>query len=276
MATDQTSTTLSMAGPSHQNDTEPEDISPGPHTSTDCSKSLEIIQAPTVVPLSAFAKGWGRLPDELKLKVVSYIVPAQTYPINKAMHDFRYLCDVQPYVGLTPEITNLALETYYSANTFATRVISKVEDQGQEDVQQFYFQYPARSLNHFVRRMSIRIEPLEEHWDMLHDLSTGHYGLKRLVHLSIHIDCSIPFFNYGRPSKAYDVWMEKIHRKYKDLLHVVEALDKSIYFKCAGEVGVSDLYMCPKLTQPQAGGLEATKMGGLLRSKIVFNSGGAS
>jgi hypothetical protein len=67
----------------------------------------------------AFARGWTKLPDELKVNILIRIVLPADDPIELQNQKSEYRKRLKPYLQMAPDIANLATQIYYNANTFS-------------------------------------------------------------------------------------------------------------------------------------------------------------
>ncbi|KAF1958169.1 hypothetical protein CC80DRAFT_546405 [Byssothecium circinans] len=93
-------------------------------TTTKHTTAFEITASRYLRPDPAFARGWNKLPEELKVKILSYLIIPLNEPIDydnayRLQHfNPRGGVDLWRYLRMTPEIKILALELFYGHNSF--------------------------------------------------------------------------------------------------------------------------------------------------------------
>ena len=180
------------------------DTSPTP--SLNISIENEMV-APSVCGLmlstAAFSQGWRSIPDELKVKILSYVLitddPIEHYDVAPNILATKRLSDnpncFKDMLSLSigaPETKIMAQEIFYGKNTFHLRLLND------------YVYIPTSGVNDYIQNIVIfwgpRNRPVNGWiWGVLRDLSGGQYGFRSLQVVKIAFDLR------DHPSNATEV-----------------------------------------------------------------------
>ena len=148
----------------------------------------------TAASLTAdFARGWRKLPDELKCEILAHNLVFET-PIGRhyLLQDARgswskdaARCDrvLHHHMCLGPEIAGLARQVYYERNTLALMGAYEISQSGNLTL-------PPHEVRKFVRRIILTSICMFFFWTnkaALKFLARNHFGFAGLKHLTIHL-----------------------------------------------------------------------------------------
>lgn len=207
------------------------------------------------IPLGdAFRRGWEKLPVELRLMVLSCLVPHKEplsfgYCFYSCFLCLSTVCNykdhtaihttIHPLLRSTPEIYSLCRQIYYSTNTFSAILYME-------------FRYPSRAVNKYITTLYLCYSFRFFNWDCLSRLAQGRLGFSNLKWLSI-------LFRYNGYLSMIGMSSRGEAPIYKKLYGIISK--SQLHFKCKGEV---------RLT----GGQQITeKMRQELLGLFVFESG---
>jgi hypothetical protein len=146
-----------------------------------------------VEPLDAlgaeFVRGWHKLPDELKVRVLEFNVTAQS-PISYYASIANNGCDVGNlwhHLKATPEIAGLSRDIYYTRNTFLLRDHSCTFTGWPYQADARYLAYPPRSLNVLIRSITLEYGSTEISLTHVRRLASGACGFENLRYVKILI-----------------------------------------------------------------------------------------
>lgn len=132
--------------------------------------TINMSLATSVAKSYLFAQGWSRLPDELRLTVLTDVF-AYNQDIDHAEYD-KLLEHLYLPLLLTPH-AGIATEALFAHNTFKISFASK--------------RYPPPAQNTWIRRMEIELtnEEAASSWSLLEKLCTGSLGFERLCEIDM-------------------------------------------------------------------------------------------
>lgn len=181
-----------------------------------------------------FATGRNNLPDELKVRILSYLLVFD-HSLGER-HSLLYWSAasnrLMSCLRSTPEIANLAREIFYSKNIF----FLKTHDGCFPNLK-----YPPTAINHYIRRLEILASVRRGTWLYLKYLANGRYGFKNLQHLKLIFDLAAVYVGanpeqtwFGAPDNewSYPYNCEGIPLR--------RMLDSGVTFKCKGELRFGD------------------------------------
>ncbi|KAF2449796.1 hypothetical protein P171DRAFT_517438 [Karstenula rhodostoma CBS 690.94] len=189
-----------------------------------------------------FSAGWNKLPIELKLMIVSFVV-ADPMPLG-------YLdCDPRSEYGAnwcylellrsTPEIAELAKEAFYSVNAF--RVVTIIAFNPNRVLKR-----PPREFSNRIRHLEIRIGH-NVPCGFLKKLSSQNSEFPRLEYVTIHVTVSGRrggvWFKFNNDQKInfscagnFVVDMRTRNVRTKDKIEVMRLISGRIKFRQAGDI----------------------------------------
>ncbi|CAI6333548.1 unnamed protein product [Periconia digitata] len=157
--------------------------------------TFDIIPA---VPLnSSFREGWYKLPDEIKLMILSFAGDTIYETDDNEMWDVFKYSDVMDipnsvlakFLRCRGDIARLGREAFYRVHTF------------QVCLDEHKFFYPKQSVNQFIRYLEIKVGVYLEYdqWRKLKDLAAGSYGFGNLKYIEL-----IVVWDWDSIANAYD------------------------------------------------------------------------
>lgn len=168
------------------------------------SVSRQPVELLPVVCLGAnFAHGWDKLPNELKVRILSFnlisYIPinaksiavcqeTQNSKCRRTSHSHprpgRKSCSetLIHHLAMGSEIAEISKEIYYGRNIF---YLEPTVIRGGLSPPSMSFVFPPRAVNSHVRHIIISISIKDQEWDILTDLSSGVMGFGNLVKLEI-------------------------------------------------------------------------------------------
>jgi hypothetical protein len=175
---------------------------------------------------SPFFKGWRRLPDELKVHVLKYALPAdQNFgdcgffrtgknilgpPLMVSFHKVVF-----PLLIAFPESPGLISEVFYSTNTMV------IHDTCPSEISEL--QHPPQTVTYWVHQVQINLKLSVENLHYLRRLSRGEMGLPNLQLLAIQFmgyECPIlarernVYFNFAN---EHAVEIEELRQFLEDM-----------------------------------------------------------
>ncbi|KAF1971246.1 hypothetical protein BU23DRAFT_600377 [Bimuria novae-zelandiae CBS 107.79] len=143
---------------------------------------------------TCFANGWNRLPDELRICILSFnLCSEEPIPVDWPNNSRAHLKALH-HLRMTPQIAALAQQTYYSLNTFHLQLHYTRPDPSVRPTLRFLF--PRKSVNHDIRRLHIEIVSLTvDSLRRLEKLAEGFYGFPKpqQVRLYVHAPHGLTF-----------------------------------------------------------------------------------
>ncbi|KAF2675698.1 hypothetical protein K458DRAFT_425299 [Lentithecium fluviatile CBS 122367] len=134
---------------------------------------------------ATFAAGWAKLPDEIKLHVLSYsnLVTPYGRLDTDAFDEKGMSTTVDNYIAhclMGPDFARLATEIFYSGNTFMlTQLLHEVAIP----------LISKRTYHHLIRRLFLRfcygMRTGRSHWRSLRKLAEGGYGFAALKWIEV-------------------------------------------------------------------------------------------
>jgi hypothetical protein len=185
-----------------------------PHCNISASTSIRLFAetwtriSPTEPLNEAFAKGWEKIPDNLKYKILQVNLKADMLIGSESrccVGDFEAGCVLRHHIALGPEFATLAARVFYETNTFS--FISE--------------RVPPRAARHHIRHAVVRVVcPLEYGWQEVGLLASAAGGFTNLEHIRIEFETA---------SIEDDLFMmEEDGRMF--------SLSRIIQFDCQGEL----------------------------------------
>jgi hypothetical protein len=131
----------------------------------------------------AFARGWRKLPDELRLEVlVDNLVSAD--PIRRTADGFTMRQTLYNYLAMGPEIARLAHDTFYRENSFEFRPSRRC---GLIMIAQPFI-LPPQPLRPLIKRMTLVVDIDERDWDKLEHFSKSGWGFTNVIEITIKFE----------------------------------------------------------------------------------------
>ncbi|KAF2635720.1 hypothetical protein P280DRAFT_484386 [Massarina eburnea CBS 473.64] len=128
------------------------------------------------VPLgSGFVKGWNKLPDELKLQILSSVVSFPTSPMNFKSVE---LTKLEPFIFMTPEIRALSTELFYGKTTILSTL-------GVRKLPPLFAQPYVRKLELTMCLCDLGLRNNNTAFAFLRRVSKGETNFQRLQHIRI-------------------------------------------------------------------------------------------
>jgi hypothetical protein len=162
----------------------------------------------------AFAQGWYKLPDELKISVLEHNIrrgPSVTSLSFSRIHPTRACSDYSEYLRhlrMTPEISSLSKKIFYAQNIF----LVDVPRTG------IGLKLPNSTVRPTIRKLYVTIGYSVASWDVLGKLSNKEFGFQNLTSLVVQFDSPL-----------------SMRRKDLLLQHVAQ---HPVAFSCAGSAKV--------------------------------------
>ncbi|KAF2635717.1 hypothetical protein P280DRAFT_522837 [Massarina eburnea CBS 473.64] len=133
-----------------------------------------------------FAVGWNKLPDELKVRILTYNVICED---KVSFNDqWGYTMggnkDIISYCLMTPEIATLAREIFYSKNIFHVKALPLFEWIGERRT----LPLPPRSSLGLIRRLEVAVRVIGWEFTKLRKLTDGRWGFHNLQHIKLTVD----------------------------------------------------------------------------------------
>ena len=139
---------------------------------------------------SNFVRGWNKLPDELKVRVLSFALHASLATSTRhgvvTSDNFRacYRSLLKPRLENTPEIATLAKEAYYNINLVRLSSNQRyLSSHGHG--RRLHFRYPSPAVNSCIRRIAVHVNIRPQEWQYLMRLATGTYGFENVARVYI-------------------------------------------------------------------------------------------
>ena len=138
---------------------------------------------PTGILSSGFARGWCKLPVELKLEILRHgVIRSSTiWPVNanRAMHDSLF-----SYLRMTSEIAALARQLYFKENSFV--ILAPQEESA------LFPGWPPSSVRPLLRKIILMtwLKPRDN--ETIEATADGRFGLDSLAHVEVR--CSVVKF----------------------------------------------------------------------------------
>ncbi|KAL1600829.1 hypothetical protein SLS60_007217 [Paraconiothyrium brasiliense] len=132
-------------------------------------------EPPAVQPRS-FAQDWSRLPQELRLVILTYVF-LRDHAIDHA--EYNKVLDTFYHPLLLTDSASVATEALFTHNRFTVSLSSK--------------QYPSPAHNMWIRRIEIdtTVEEIVPGWSFLEKLCTGAFGFDKLSEIDIKLTSTI-------------------------------------------------------------------------------------
>jgi hypothetical protein len=155
------------------------EMSPGQHVTLSAKTPTKLFSPIAMRIESAeqlgpdFARGWRKLPEELRLKVQAHnLVSAD--PIRKAPDGFTMRQTLYDYRAMVPDIAPQAHDTFYRENSFQ---FSPWRSRP--------LMLPPVPLRLLIKRMTLLVDLDKRHWDMLENFSKTSWGFSNLNDITI-------------------------------------------------------------------------------------------
>ncbi|KAF2249522.1 hypothetical protein BU26DRAFT_319100 [Trematosphaeria pertusa] len=129
-----------------------------------------------------FARGWSRLSDELKLRILSYNL-VEDRPVG--IMDRALGSIFMQHLRMTPEIATLSRDIFYKMNTFELRPRSASI---RRVVSPAVFDFPKPAVNAHIRKVQFIVRLRGGEWHFLRRFANGSYGFPNLQELHVYID----------------------------------------------------------------------------------------
>lgn len=142
-----------------------------------CDSKLKVSPAGPATP--GFARGWLKLPTELKLQILRHNLtcPSAIWPSNINTVTRRELF---PYLRMTPDIATLAKYVFYQENRFIMQFSSS------NPHTMSVLARPCMVIRPQLRRVTFLTRLTAPDWELLQAMSTGqHAGFTGLIHLEV-------------------------------------------------------------------------------------------
>jgi hypothetical protein len=142
---------------------------------------------------SDFARGWHKLPNELKTTILAFNLVCHPVIIHRsALGDPGDVSSYGHQLRSTPEIAQLAREIYYTKNTFRLKKIVRKEHTGHGRRTRIHcFAYPTHCPNVLIRSLEIHCGLVQSYCTHLRRLARSDYDFQNL--------CSIKIEVFGKP-----------------------------------------------------------------------------
>ncbi|KAF2249417.1 hypothetical protein BU26DRAFT_551148 [Trematosphaeria pertusa] len=174
-----------------------------------------------------FVHGWNKLPDELKVRILSFnLTRTSTFGYFDTMSCLRSLAKgILGYLCTTPEIAGLAREVFYSTNTFRLQPVRYSLPSGAP-TDDLVLAYPSRGVNSRIRKLEIRVCLDDDEWPFLERLAEGAYGFENLQYVIVVVDISFVLYS----SYAGGIYTDR------RCVNVVDILGDRVRFRNRGEL----------------------------------------
>ncbi|KAF2875697.1 hypothetical protein BDV95DRAFT_603106 [Massariosphaeria phaeospora] len=192
----------------------------------------------TTLPLGPeFTKGWSKLPDELKVLVLSF-----NLVFRQRIYQYSLPNAFLPYLRITPEIARLAKQVYYSDNIF--RVPYKIPAN-----------CPFATL---LRHLELEAAPTPQSFSALQSTAERCASLPDLKSIRIVFRCLGMYDDQGRLATA----------ELGYVAHFKNTFTTNTASQCNGEVVVGDVSKIRPLDRNWDGDIQGLKS--LITSKFTF------
>ncbi|KAH6633788.1 hypothetical protein C7974DRAFT_412758 [Boeremia exigua] len=152
----------------------------------------------SMAPLGpAFAKGWSKLPSELKVEILAHNLVIDPERGVSSFSDVRET--FLEHLQMTPEIAELAKHVFYKMNVFNVAQIRNLR---------LVYAYPSSIFNGMIQKVMITVT---DGWLVVSRIAQASHGLSGLRHVSVG-------FHYARKWDTF----------------VAGAMD--VQFRCRGEI----------------------------------------
>jgi hypothetical protein len=237
--------------------------SPGPITISTSEPMWVFPHAPLT---KAFADGWTKLPDELKVQILSNLIPSSNFLFRDPSYLKKRVCwkELQHYSQMTPEIRCLATQIFYRSNMFRLTVLDWLTA-GTTPV--YLLRYPKPVVNMHIQRLELDLGSLSPgSWQKLKNLSDGVYGFPALLNLRVLIDFQSPSF-VEQPFTYQALAKDAADVEVRWQAFLDKVIKSGVSFECAGsaEICSGDFCYIWKVTPEVLAQMEQQ-----LLSRIVF------
>jgi hypothetical protein len=130
---------------------------------------------------SGFARGWRKLPNELKLDVLRHnlVFPTSIWPANINAVVKRELL---PYLIMTPDIAEVAQAVFYRENQFIMQLSSSTSDSSSSSI----LAIPPVPMRSFICRLTLLTRLTNLDWHIMRSIYGGpRAGFINLVHIEV-------------------------------------------------------------------------------------------
>ncbi|KAF1993628.1 hypothetical protein P154DRAFT_527622 [Amniculicola lignicola CBS 123094] len=214
-----------------------------------------------------FARGWHKLPDELKERILYFCTflasPVDRFTAGRKLNAPYWEYSLLRYLRMTPEIATMAMNLFYKRNEFRLFPCRQTTSRGG-------MLYPKPHFNRIIRRVVLKIDSIQKAWDNVKKLASGHYGFENMRHVRIVVSAALYF---RLPISAPDIptrfsrWKTGAQSMMAD----------GVTFRCEGEL------FCQPLGRVELQGLNMTQAEArqyelqvqeLVESKVTFKHSG--
>jgi len=188
----------------------------------------ETMLSPLLEPRPVFARGWKKLPDELKVQILTFNLGA---PVSISANDFNFwgfdfpksisfdnvcACDyvdnLERCLRITPEIADLSREIFWGVNTFEIHIKHRK-----------WIYYPPHAAHGYIRHIHVKADiSLDTRW--LQHISNLGVKMKKLKTMKITIMWDL------NGSCCMSTMDRKVVNRMKD------NIGKPHVFNCAGSI----------------------------------------
>ncbi|KAJ4360689.1 uncharacterized protein N0V89_001256 [Didymosphaeria variabile] len=213
-----------------------------------------------------FGKGWSKLPDELKVKILSFDpeLNDDIRPRGKE-HCFGHQNGwktLKRYHEMAPEFGILATQIFYKTHHFHITGVCTPSD--SSSFRPMFF--PKPNVNRWIKVITLCIPLHIRAWTWLEKLASGSLGFQDLQYLAVEVFQTVDFVALGSTLVDVPLRMQVCNEPF---------VDKFIVFKCKGKViytcdaGYDDFYVDISTKKDTL----VCEMEELLLRRITFGSG---
>jgi hypothetical protein len=154
-----------------------------------------------------FACGWNMLPEELKMRVLSFnlveIKPIAKDESGRSATSRSNLCK---HLAMGPEIARLALEVYYTKNRFAL------------EAQSGRIQLPPLAVRSLIRSVILTVRCGTGPWRTVESFASGKYRLTNVLYIVVRFN----YFWLAPPVSRLLIQLRKrpVHFEYKGRVEI--------------------------------------------------------
>ncbi|KAF2451017.1 hypothetical protein P171DRAFT_480064 [Karstenula rhodostoma CBS 690.94] len=141
-----------------------------------------------LIPLNpGFVRGWNKLPTEMKLHVLGYILTFHQ-PLSCPYLDGRGSSEFQALDRLalsTPDMAKLSREVFYATNTITISMLTQEQRVRLNTNPQYAYKIPPPNTLPLLRKVRVMIGPFQHHWERLNILSNLKQRCPKLRELTV-------------------------------------------------------------------------------------------
>ena len=206
--------------------------------STSLNKPVTFLPCDDEISRQAFMECWNKLPDELKVHVLSFRLAFDNLPsrckvwgdMTSRTHLEYYHYLLKPFIRTTKDIFKLAQQVYYRDNCIVLRSAESWTSAGPVR----FFAYPQPPVNRWLRTVQLQLHVNRDDWRFLQRMANIEYGFENLAYVDLILTWSSLDWCKDRHS-SYHVWETSFdHAKMGDFFR--NYVYPGVYFKANGRL----------------------------------------